>query len=180
MPVGAGERLMIAGGCLVACLLLCSCATRYRPGKGHYGYSEARVGKDEYDVSFLGNKNTSYERAQDFALLRAAELALQQQAKSFHVVDVVNLSSARRYTTPSQYYQTASPFLSTGGRVPPFTPEFRSGLGESYIMEIPPQERIFYKPGVRLRVSFSDQPPKAGGYDPATLVDRLKKKYRLN
>lgn len=169
------------GSCLAASFLFCSCATEYRPLKHHYGYFESQVGKDQYEVGFLANADSSYERVLDFALLRSAEIALRQKAKSFTVSDVVNLSSARKYRTGSQYYRTASPFLSTRGNVVPSVPEFSGDIDRSYLMWIPGEERIFYKPGVLLKIALSASVSNSGAaYDPSELREKLRRKYDLN
>jgi hypothetical protein len=166
--------------CTIAGVLLSSCATPYRPLKHQSGYSEQQVGKDEYEVGFLGNGSSSYDRVLDFALLRAAEISLKRQAKSFTVLDVVNLSSARRYRSASQYFWTASPYLSTGGEVVPSAPEFTDGIDQSYLMVTPVEERIYYRPGVRIRITLSaDAAPGGFAYDPVELGKRLKLKYGL-
>ena len=167
--------------CTMLSLFLVSCATPYQPLKHQTGYDEQQVGKDEYDVSFLGNGSSSYERALDFALLRAAEISLKWQAKSFIVLDVVNLSSARKYRTGNQYFWTMSPYLSTGGQVIPSAPEFTGGLDQSYLMVTPAEDRIFYRPGVRLRITLSpDTAPGGFAYDSAKLSMELKHKYGLD
>ncbi len=108
---------------LVAGLLLVSCATPYRPLKGHYGYDERQIGPEEYEVSFLANGNSSYEQVLDFALLRSAEIAIQRHASSFVVLDVINLSDAQKYQPSSQPFWNASSYLSTGGAIPLPAPE---------------------------------------------------------
>ena len=171
---------MAVGGYLVASLFLCSCATPYRPLKHQSGYSEQQVGKDEYEVSFLGNGSSSYDRVLDFALLRAAEIALKRQAKCFIVSDVINLSSARRYYSSPQYYWTAAPLTSTGGELLPSAPQFPGWTDLNYHMVTPVEERIFYRPGVRLRITLSADAVAGGfAYDPAKLREQLKHKYDL-
>ncbi len=179
IALAATKRVATVALCLAAGVFLCSCATPYRPLEHHYGYSDSQVGKDEFEVTFLGNADTSYERAFDFAQLRAAEIALKHQARSFTILDVVNLSSARRYMSSSQYYWTASPYLSTGGAVPLPAPDRFGAMTESYQMVVPGQERIFYKPGLRLKIRLSPSPAAPGSYDPAKLAGRLKHKHGL-
>jgi hypothetical protein len=170
---------LVFESCLAASLLVCSCATPYRPLDHRYGYSEHQVGDDVYEVSFLGNGNSSYERALDFAMLRTAEIALSHQAKSFILLDLVNLSSARTYHTPTQYYWTASPYLSAGGQTIPFAPEFMGETDRSYLMVEPAEKRIYYRPGVKLKVKLLPDPPGSYyPYDPAKESERLKRKYR--
>ncbi len=176
---GFFARLVLGSG-LVASLFVCSCATPYKPLDHRYGYSEQRLGNDVYEVSFLGNGNCSYERVFDFAMLRAAEIALSHQAKSFTLLDVVNLSSVRRYQTPPQYYWTASPFLSAGGQTIPSAPEFIDGTEGSYLMVTPLEERGYYRPGVKLKVKLLPDPPGSYyPYDPAKESERLKRKYGI-
>ena len=171
---------MVSGCCLAASLLLSSCATPYRPLKSHYGYADRQVGKDEYEVSFLGNGHSSYDRVLDLALLRAAEIAIERPAKYFTVLDVAHLSSARKYQSSSQFFWTASPYLSTGGAVVPSAPEFTGGISQSYQMLAPAEEKVFYRPGVRLRIKLSNEAIADGyAYAPAELRERLKYKYGL-
>lgn len=63
-------------------ILLASCATQtpYQPAaeRGAQGYTETRLADNRYRVVFAGNSVTPSETVQDYALLRAAELTLQQ------------------------------------------------------------------------------------------------------
>jgi hypothetical protein len=177
---GFSSRLVL-GSCLVANLLVCSCATSYQAYDHHYGYSEQQVEKDVYEVSFLGNANSSYERVKDFALLRAAEIALSRQAKSFTLLDVVNLSSAQPYLTAPRFYWTTASELNAGGQnILPAVGLF-DGPEWSYRVMEPAQTRIYYRPGARLKVKLLPDPPGSYyPYDPAKVSERLKRKYRMN
>ena len=55
-------------------LAACATATPYQPaGEGsRYGYSEQRVDRDRYRVTFAGNSVTSREQVEMSLLLRAA------------------------------------------------------------------------------------------------------------
>jgi hypothetical protein len=55
---------------------LCSCATPYKSNGIAGGYSDTALAPDVYRISFQGNGYTSRDRAQDFAVLRAADLTL--------------------------------------------------------------------------------------------------------
>lgn len=172
------KRFTHSAAGIIAALLLCSCATPYRPLKHHSGYTERQAGPNEYEVSFSGNANSSWDRVLDFAMLRAAEIALGRQAKIFILLDLVNLSSARRYQVPSQYFWSASPYLS-GAQVVPTAPEFAAGE-RAYRMMTPSEERIFYQPAVRLRILLP--PGSAAGhvpYDAAEVKARIKRRYGL-
>jgi hypothetical protein len=176
---GFFSRLAL-GSCLAASLFVCSCATSYKPLDHRYGYSEQQVGDDVYEVSFLANGHSSYERVVDFAMLRAAEIALSHQAKSFILVDLANLSSVRTYQTPTQFYWAAYPYFSPGGQTLPFALEFIGQPQRSYLMMAPSEKRTYYRPGVKLKVKLLPDPPGSYyPYDPAKESERLKRKYGI-
>lgn len=76
---------------LLVTLLLAACSTPqpsfYAPRDGNDGYAEHTLGKGLYRVSFQGNAVTSRDRAEDYALYRAAELTLELGAERFVVHD---------------------------------------------------------------------------------------------
>ncbi len=76
---------------LIAALSLAACATAvgtdYRPAdKKGYGYAEQRVEAGRYRVTFAGDGATPPALVEDFALLRAAELAKANGYDWFRVV----------------------------------------------------------------------------------------------
>ena len=172
--------LLVLGACLGGSLFVSSCATPYERLGHRYGYSEKQVGKDVYEVSFLGNGDSSYERVLDFAMLRAAEIALRRHAKSFTLLDLVNLSSVRVYHAPSLSYWTTTPYLGPGGQ--PLVPAegLFEGVEWSYLVMEPAQTRAYCRPGVRLKIKLLPDPPGSYyPYDPAKVIERLKRKYRI-
>jgi hypothetical protein len=76
---------------LLVMLLLGACAapqpSLYAPLAGRDGYAEEELGKGLYRVKFQGNAVTSKERAEDYALYRAAELTLELGSFRFAVHD---------------------------------------------------------------------------------------------
>ena len=66
--------------------LLAGCVTEYTPSSGGDGYSETQLSPTSFQVTFRGNTKTTPERAYDFALLRAAELALANKCPHFVVI----------------------------------------------------------------------------------------------
>lgn len=75
---------------LMAPLLLAACAsqTPYKPASkaDTYGYTETRLTGDHYRVAFSGNASTPADTTRDFALLRAAELTLQNGNDWFQLI----------------------------------------------------------------------------------------------
>jgi hypothetical protein len=66
-----------------------------------YGYSELEISPTIVRVTFEGNSSTKDTRAVDFALLRAAEVAIKRGYPYFVVRDRVNASRSRTYTSTS-------------------------------------------------------------------------------
>jgi hypothetical protein len=78
------------------------CATGYhRPGFMRGGYTEVQLGENVFQVSFHGNGYTREERAEDFALLRSAEVAAQHGFPFFVIVNQRNRQRVSSYTTPT-------------------------------------------------------------------------------
>ena len=79
-------RFPILAACVVA-LAGCAAPSSYQPlatGDG-YGYSEQRIERNRFRVSFSGNAATPRETVQDYLLYRAAELTLAEGADYFIV-----------------------------------------------------------------------------------------------
>jgi hypothetical protein len=87
--------------------LLFGCATAYKPHGMSGGFTETQLDTNVWRVSFRGNEYTKGERAEDFALLRSAELALANGFTHFA------FSSSRTSTEVSSY--TAPLIATTSG-----------------------------------------------------------------
>lgn len=76
---------------LLLTVLLTACATQtpYKPAaeRGAEGYTETRLTNDRYRISFRGNSLTPADTVRDYALLRAAELTLQEGQDWFQLID---------------------------------------------------------------------------------------------
>ncbi|GAB3381862.1 hypothetical protein NCG89_05400 [Spongiibacter taiwanensis] len=84
-------------------LAACSSSTAYQAAdkRGGYGYTETALGKDRYRITFNGNSATDKETVNDYALLRAAELTLQEGYDWFHLVNRDSESKSRNSTSVS-------------------------------------------------------------------------------
>lgn len=67
-----------------------ACATKYQPLSYTGGYSETRISEDTFNVYFKGNGRVTFERSNDFTLLRSAELAIMNGYNYFEVVNSNN------------------------------------------------------------------------------------------
>ena len=83
--LGSGVVVLMAG-----CLSIdeaFSQQSAYQPGlNSKIGYSSVQTGVAEYQVIYVGNSKRHVERIGDFALLRAADLALENHFRSFVVL----------------------------------------------------------------------------------------------
>ncbi len=80
-------------------MLLCGCATAYQPQSFSGGFSETQLDTNVFAVTFKGNGYTGRDKANDFALLRSAELAIEHGFKYFAIVDAQQYSMNSTYTT---------------------------------------------------------------------------------
>ncbi len=88
-------------GILVLTIYLTGCATAYQPDSFSGGYSSTQLDTNVFQVTFKGNGLTSRERANDFALLRAAELTLTHGYNYFIIINAQQYSRGSTYTTPT-------------------------------------------------------------------------------
>ncbi|MES1923855.1 hypothetical protein T31B1_00990 [Salinisphaera sp. T31B1] len=74
---------------LIGCVLLAGCASgpAYRPAAqpDDYGYRDTLLTSDRYRVSFAGDYGTARETVENFALFRAADVALAHGASRFRI-----------------------------------------------------------------------------------------------
>jgi len=78
------------------------------PMDERFGYSESQISPSIVRVNFSGSAGTNDTRAVDFALLRAAEVALEQGYPYFVVRDHDNKSTSNTSTTTSTGFPTTT------------------------------------------------------------------------
>lgn len=93
----------------LAMLMLAGCSTPYQSTGIAGGFTETQLDKNVFRVAFVGNGFTRSNQAEDFALLRSAELTLKHGFKYFAIVNEKSEKDLSTYTTPR--YSTIS---STG------------------------------------------------------------------
>ncbi len=145
------------------------CATPYQSKAFRGGYSETRLAPDVFRIHFRGNAYTSSERAQDFAILRAAQLARERGFPYFAVINESSSSSVHTFTTPGQSY-------SSGSAVVTGSTATYSGQTTHY----PGQTVLMYKPQTGLLIrGFPERPQGIYTFDAAFLEQSLRDKYGL-
>jgi hypothetical protein len=113
---------------LIGLALLAGCATPYQAQGLRGGFDETQLAPNIYRVTFKGNGFTSPERAADLALLRCADLALQNGYSYFAIVDSKAGADQSTFTTPKQS-TTTSTVNVTGNTYGGMT--MASGYGQS-------------------------------------------------
>lgn len=152
-------------------VMLCACSTGYQSVGFTGGYEDTRLDENIFSISFRGNAYTSTQRAQDFALLRAAELTLQHGYKYFAIISSDRYISTTTYTTPTET-KTKAQVRYYGG----------TAYGESKSITTGGDTYTFNKPRVSLMIiSFPEKPETdATIFNARFLRDSIRKKYGLN
>lgn len=88
--------------------LLLGCATAYQPKSFTGGFAETQLDVNVWRVSFRGNGYTAGERAEDFTILRSAELALANDFTHFAFSSSKTNTEVSSYTTPITATTTGS------------------------------------------------------------------------
>lgn len=108
--------------CLSLCAILAGCATGY--GKmsiwNEGGYADTQLTKDTFLVSFRGNDMTAPERTRDLAMLRSAEIMLENGYPYFVLLDMNTSSNSSSFTMPTANATTVSyaGYTSTNYQLP--------------------------------------------------------------
>ncbi len=99
-------------------MALMGCATGYHPDSFNGGYNAFRLSKDVYRVGFSGNAYTSREQAYQFALRRAAEIAIDQGFRYFKVIQsssMINKNASRTPLMANTYYGSSNSITTFSG-----------------------------------------------------------------
>jgi hypothetical protein len=149
--------------------LFCSCATPYKSSGIAGGYSDTALAPDVYRISFQGNGYTSKQRAQDFAVLRAADLTLSHGYRYFAVVNETEGGRSGTVNTPGYSYTTGSA-VAVGNYA----------YGNAHTTYVPGASIPFYFPesGLVIRC-FKERPEGIFAFDAAFVSHSLREKYQL-
>jgi len=164
--------LALSAFCFI-CNALVGCATPYQKLGTSItgGYQYQRLTENAFTVSFLGNGFTSPTRASDFALLRAAEIALEHNYAYFTILGDRDLSGTDNVQIHHPSYSTGT-LTSSGGTA--FVNTTTTGGGVTNI--------TIHKPGSEITIRCFESPP--GGHAGIVLnanetATRIRDKYRL-
>lgn len=107
--------LVICAGLLAAC----ASGPAYRPAAtaDDFGYRDTLLTSDRYRVSFAGDYGTARETVENFALFRAADIAVNRGATRFRIISRETSPVTTSYgggPTTSIGYGFGYPYWSTG------------------------------------------------------------------
>jgi hypothetical protein len=145
---------------VVIATISAGCATRYKADGISGGYTEQQLAPNVYAVEFSGNGFTGSQRAVDFALLRAAELAVDKKYRYFAIISAgrdVRISQANLPTTVNTY---ATPNYATSTIYPGQTIDIA-------------------KPSAKNTVAFFHDNPRGEFFDAQETVKSIRAKYHL-
>lgn len=116
-------------------LALIGCSTTYQAQSFSGGFSETQLDKNVFRVTFKGNGYTQSERAEDFALLRSAELTLKHGFSHFAIIEGRQSADYGVMTTPTQSYTTGS--VSAYGNTAYGSARTTTTGGQSFVIRKP-------------------------------------------
>lgn len=154
-------------------LILSGCgATPYqRIGAGGYlgasgGYSSTQLDANVFEVMFKGNSDTSRNRANNFVLLRSAELAIENGYEYFVIIDTQQYSKNSIFTTPTTSTTKITPNIDGTA-----TAKTIMDGGKTHLVSEPRSSKTI--------VCFNEK-PEGFSYNARFIEKSLKKKYQLN
>ncbi len=162
-----GILLGLAGLLLAAA----GCAPGYRPQGFTGGYSSLHLGDNVFRVTFNGNAYIGAQRVADYALLRAAEVALEHGFRWFVVTDGRDAQEVFRQTTPRQTHTYGNLYLY-GNQGFLQANSYETG-GETY---------TYVKPSTTLLIVCYHRKPDVSDrlvYDAARMSATLRQHYGL-
>ena len=147
-----------------------SCATGYYSQRLRGGYQHTQVAEDVFFVSFRGNAFVGSTRAMDYALLRAAELALWSGHTHFAVTESNAGVRTGSYTTPVKTDTYASANVS-GNRI----------YGSAHSTTTGGQTYNYTKPYVAMSIACLGGEPETDFpvYDATFLQESVMQKYPI-
>jgi hypothetical protein len=154
---------------LANCIAVFGCATQYSSQGFAGGYSDTQLAPDAFRIAFSGNGFTSAERAQDFAILRAADLTLGHGFRYFAIVSSASGATQSSVNLPGQSYTTVQ---ATGYG--------NSVYGTAATTYMPPTSIPIFKPNSSMFIRcFAEKPPDGYVFDAQFLSRSLRSKYGI-
>jgi hypothetical protein len=153
---------------LLATLLVAGCATKYQPSAASGGFTETRLSENTWRVSFRGNAATRSDRTDDLALLRAADLAVQNGYRFIRVQNARTNTSTVNWSMPA--YTTVQGTAKTSGNRTSF---------QANALTIGGDDSDEIVTSTLLVAAYKAKPDAEEVYDARFLCDSIGKKYEV-
>lgn len=150
--------------------ILTGCATTYQKNSLTGGYSETQLDENLFNVTFKGNGYTSKERANDFTLLRCAELTIENGYKFFTIVTAQDNTQTRTRTSPITTKTEAS--VSGSGNSASGTSTTRTYGGQTYTITKPSTSNTI--------LCYRTKPNTGFSYNAEFIYRSITNKYGIN
>jgi len=112
-------------------LLLISCVTptpyQKKSKNGHHGFVVQKLAEKKYRVTFHGNDETSQERANDFALMRAAQEAQNNSFEYLAVLHNISTTTLNSHITEKTTFKPIKVVKKDGSVV--YTQDYSTQFG---------------------------------------------------
>jgi len=158
-----------------ALLIACISPTPYKisSSTSKDGLVVQKITETEYYISFYGNEDTSQERANDFALLGAAQQAVTDGYRFFSVLRKDSITTSKKYAHTNDY-PTALKVVKKDGSVY-YTNQYNAKFGTAH------SKFAITRPRVSTRVKFfnDDESQNEKTFKAQQVIIAMSKKYDL-
>lgn len=154
---------------LATVFAMSGCVTPYQPKSAIGGFSETRLQEDVFSVSFRGNGYTDRERVSDLAMLRSAELTLENGFKYFALINSSEDSSTAMMHMGGTSFTTGT--VSQVGNN--YHGNFNTYSSPSYSVPISRPNASF------TILCFVERPSEGFVFDAKAVFDSLTEKYNI-
>lgn len=162
----------IVAACAVAVWFNAGCATPYQRVGRTGGISETQLAPDIFRITSYGNGYSVRERVSDFALLRAAELAIENGFTHFLVMDETSGGRSQTRVTPTTTTTRLPPTAQLGKQTVP--------LGVATTTTSGGDVKTVFRPETSITVRMMKNPgPDLVAYDATFLSKSIRQKYGL-
>lgn len=158
---------------------LYACASGYQKQGFDGGYTSTQLDHNVFQVTYVGNANTSRERANDFALLRSAEITLENQYRYFVITQSKEYARESEYTTPRTTSTDFRAYTYPPAKGSPDAVRVESTYGTAASTSYGGERYTISEPRSSQTIVCYKEKPKEFSYNAEFIVQSLKKKYRL-
>ena len=156
-------------GLIIIMIILSSCVTPYQPQGRRSGYSSTQLDTNVFQVTFKGNGFTKSDRANDFALLRSAEITIENGYEHFVIIDVNQYSEDSSWTSPTTYKTKINTHTTYSGNT----------YGTATTKKIGGQTIHISKPRSSNTIMCFKEKPEGFSYNARFVRKSMKEKYQI-